>query len=293
MCAVRLAIFSIVCLIVWHGVQAQQSCPAILQIRVPTVANIFDPEQERLLGEIEAQEVERNYRAAADEELEAHVNAVAGRILSHLPRDQAPVRVLLIDTSGADAFSAGPERIYVTRKMVALLRNDDELAGLLGHELGHIQLHQNAIIVSHLFQKTLGVNAVSDRKDIAEKFERMLDSLDRDPKMLRKAAQIIDRQEMLFEHVADQYALYLTSAIGYSPQAFAELFSRSAELNDNSKSLLSGFFGTTTSNQWRLEEIKKNLKRLPRQCRENSPAASPEFLMWQAEVLSYPDWARR
>jgi predicted Zn-dependent protease len=82
------------------------------------------------------------------------------------------------DTIGS--FSAGPERIYITRKMVALLRNDDELAGLLGHELGNFLMHQNAIVVSQLFHKILAVNAVSDRTDIPEKLRRMLDSIDRE-----------------------------------------------------------------------------------------------------------------
>jgi len=61
-----------------------------------------------------------------------------------------------------------------------LLRNDDELAGLLGLELGHILAHQNAIIVRQLFHGILGVNVVSDRKDISDKLMRMFNSIDRD-----------------------------------------------------------------------------------------------------------------
>jgi hypothetical protein len=65
-------------------------------------------------------------------------------------------------------------------KIAALLRNDDELAGLLGLELGHILAHQNAIIVRQLFHGILGVNVVSDRKDISDKLMRMFNSIDRD-----------------------------------------------------------------------------------------------------------------
>jgi predicted Zn-dependent protease len=72
------------------------------------------------------------------------------------------------------------KRIYITRKMVALLRNDGEFAGLLGHELGHILAHQNAIIASQLFRKILDVNVVSDRKDISDKLICMFKSIDRD-----------------------------------------------------------------------------------------------------------------
>ena len=52
--------------------------------------------------------------------------------------------------------------------MITLLKNDDELAGLPGHELGHMLARQNATIMSQLFRRILGVNAVSDRRDISE-----------------------------------------------------------------------------------------------------------------------------
>jgi len=97
------------------------------------------------------------------------------------------VHVVVIDTPEAESFSVAPERIYITRKMVALLRNDDELAGLLGHELGHILAHQNAIIVSQLFREILGVNVVSDRKDISDKLISMFNSIDRDYEVVEKS----------------------------------------------------------------------------------------------------------
>jgi predicted Zn-dependent protease len=203
------------------------------------------------------------------------------------PRNQVLVRVIVIDTPEAESFRVAPERIYITRKMVALLRDDDELAGLLGHELGHILAHQNAIIVSQLFREILGVNVVSDRKDISDKLIRMFNSIDRDTKLSRKAAQIIDRLEGI-QNQADCVALYVSAAAGYSPQAYAELFDRSAGTNGSRSSILTDFFGTTTSSLRRLRETKKALKRLPRPCQEMVPVASPEFRTWQPQSYRAP-----
>ena len=66
-------------------VRAQQSCSVTLPTRIPTAANIFSAQQERMLGDIEAELLESNYHAACDEELAAHLNAVAGRVLSQFP----------------------------------------------------------------------------------------------------------------------------------------------------------------------------------------------------------------
>jgi len=215
-----------------------------------------------MLGDIEADLVESNYHAAHDEELAAHLNAVAGRVLSQPPRNQVLVHVIVIGTPEAESFSVAPERVYITRKMVALLKNDDEFAGSLGHELGRILAHQNAIIESQLFRKILGVNVVSDREDISDKLIRMFNSIDRDTKLSRKAAQIIDRQEGIQNQV-DCVALYVSAAAGYSPQAYAELFDRSAGTNGSSSSILPDFFGTTTSSLRGLREIKKGLEAAP------------------------------
>ena len=156
------------------------------------------------------------------------------------PRNQVLVRVIVIDTPETESFRVAPERIYITRKMVASLRNDDKLAGLLGHEL---------------CREILGVNVVSDRKDISDKLIRMFNSIDRDRKLSRKAAQIIDRQERI-QNQADCVTLYVSAAAGYSPQASAELFDRSAGTNGSSSSILTDFFGTTTSSLRRLRRLK-------------------------------------
>jgi len=295
---IRLPILSIVYLfaltvLVGAAVRAQESCSVTPALGIPAASNIFSAQQERDLGDVEAAWVESIYQVVHEDALTSHLNRVASRILSQFPPEQARVRVILIDAPEANSFSVAPERIYITRKMVAMLNNDDELAGLLGHELGHILMHENAIIVSQLFHQILGVNAVGDRKDISEKLRRMLDSFDRDNTSLRRAAQIIERQEGIRQYEADRVALYAAAAAGFSPQAYVELFDRSAGTHGGSGSVLTDFFGATTSNLRRLREIKKTLRQLPPPCREIVPAPSAEFLTWQAAVVSYPDLARR
>jgi predicted Zn-dependent protease len=273
--------------------QAQQSCSVPLAPRIPSGDQIFSIPNERILGDIESKWVESNYHPDHDEQLEDHLNAIAAKVLLQVTQDQSPVRVILIDTPDAESFSTGPERIYISRKMVGLLRNDDELAGLVGHELGHILMHQNALIVSQLFHGILGINAVSDREDISEKLRRMLESIDRDTKLQRKASQIMQKQEAILQNEADRVALYASAAAGYSPQAYVDLFDRSAGTNGSNGNILTDFFGSTTSNLRRLREIKKTLKQLPRPCREIAPVVSEEFLTWQAEVISGQDLACR
>ena len=118
---IRVPIPSTVCLFalavcVAGPARAQQPCSITPALKISTAANIFGVQQERTLGDIEAEWVESNYHVVHDNELAVHLNTAAGYILSQFPRDQAQVRIILIDTPGPDSFSTGPERIYISRR---------------------------------------------------------------------------------------------------------------------------------------------------------------------------------
>ena len=51
----------------------------------------------------------------------------------------------LIDVPTAEAFSIAGGHIYISRKIVAMTRSEDEMAGVLAHEMGHIVAHHAAI----------------------------------------------------------------------------------------------------------------------------------------------------
>lgn len=268
--------------------RAQQRCPAPPALSPAAGANIFSPQQELDLGDVEAEWLEKNYRVIHDDELAAHLNLIADRILVQLPATQLKFRVILIDTPAVNSFSVGAGRIYVTRKMIAFLRNDDELAGLLGHEMGHILTHQNAIEMTRRFHDILGVNAVTDRKDIFDDYNQMLDNIARNRSALLKTAERDQQQEEPHQYEADGVALYAAAVAGFSPQAFVEFFDRLAQTHGKTGNLLTDFFGATKPDEKRLREIHKSLSLLPQTCREIAPSApSAEFLVWQADVIAY------
>jgi predicted Zn-dependent protease len=286
--------FVIVLLVLFGGaVRAKQGCAVTPVLKIPSGRQIFNPQQERTLGDVEAEWVGANYPVVQEERLTSHLDAVASRVLSQFPAELAQVQVILVDIPIADAFSAGPNRIYITRKMVTLLNNDDELAGLLGHELGHLLTHQNAVTVTELFHEILGVDVVADRNDISEKLSRMMARIDEDKKAFHKAAQVIQRQEGIHQCEADRVAIYAAAGAGFSPQAYVELFDRSAKTSGSKDTPLADSFEAAGANKWRLHEIQNTLKRLPQACRGSVPTPSAEFLSWQAAVLSSPDLARR
>ena len=274
--------------------RAQQQCPAPPLLTPSPAANMFSPQQELDLGDVEAEWLEKNYRVVHDEELAARLNHVTDRILAQLPATQLKFRVILIDEPIVNSFSVGAGRIYVTRKMVAFLRNDDELAGMLGHEMGHILTHQNAIEMTRRFREILDVDSVGDRKDIFDKFNRMLDNVARNRNALVKIEEREWHDEEPHQYEADRVALYAAAAAGFSPQGLVDFYDRLAQTHGKSGNLLTDFFSLTTPGEKRLREIHKSEALLPASCRERPvSAASADFLAWQSEVIAYGGFGRR
>jgi hypothetical protein len=235
----------------------------------------------------------KNYHVIHDDELASRLNLTTNRILSQLPPTQLKFRIILIDSPLVNAFSVGAGRIYVTRKMVAFLRNDDELAGLLGHEMGHILTHQHAIEMTRVFHDILSVDAVSDRKDIFDKLNQLRDNIARNRNAYLKLVERARQQEEPHQYEADRVALFAVAAAGYSPQAFVDFFDRLAQTHGKTGNLLTDFFGKTTPDEKRLREIHKSEALLPQTCREIAASGpSTEFLAWQAEVISYSGLGR-
>lgn len=285
---ISIALLSLLAVMLGGVVCAQEKCPAPPALSAPTGANIFSPQQELDLGDVEAEWLEKNYHVIHDDELAGHLNLITSRILAQLPPTQLKFRVILIDTPVVNSFSVGAGRIYVTRKMIAFVRSDDELAGLLGHEMGHILTHQNAIEMTRNFHAFLGVDSVGDRKDIYDKFNRMLDSVGRNRDLLVKTVTREEREEEPHQYEADRVALYAVSAAGFSSQAFVEFFDRFAQTHGKSGNPLTDFFGATKPDEKRLREMHKSQALLPPACRELAPAPpSAEFLAWQADVTAY------
>lgn len=269
---------------------AQQSCPPPQALTATSSKNIFTPQQEIDLGDILAEMSERDLRVIHDDELAAHANDVARNILGHLPPNQLDFRVYIYNLPVVNSLSISGGRIYVSRKMVAFLHSDDELAALLSHEMGHILTHQTAIQMTLLLHDVLDVNSVGDRKDISDKVNKLFDNLARNPGALERVAAAEERNQ----DEADKMALYALAGAGYPPQSLLEFFDRLAETRGKTGNWLSDVFAETKPNELRLRLMRKSLESMPSSClRAAAESNNDEFLKWQARVIAYSGSGRK
>jgi WD40 repeat protein len=285
---VRVGIFPtlliVAAILVSPVVMAQKQCPPA---PIPTVdpgANMFNPQQEMDLGDAFAERFQREYHVIDDPAVTAYLQRVGDRLVQHLSANSMKFQFVLYDQPEAQAFGTAGGRIYVSRKLVGFMHSEDELAGLLGHELGHMVAHQTATEWTELFRKVIGVTSVSDRKDIFDKYQLFVDNEAKKP----DAWKNIEKAEEPNQIIADRLGLYASSVSGYDPRALVQFWDRFAETKGKTGSFFSDLFGATKPEQKRLRQLEAEMPSLPGPCGESRPSESPDdFIAWKTAVMNY------
>ena len=249
---------------------------------LPYGINMFSDEQEIALGDAMAEQISRRTKMIENEQLTAHLRSLGERLVQNLPPTKLNYRFYLIDLPEVNAFSIVGGRVYVSRKVVAFVRNDDELAGILAHELGHIVTHQSAIYMTGRFRDVLGVTQLGDREDVTGKFHKYIENAARKPVRPGSAAE-------KGQEVADEVAVFAVARAGYSPEAFVDALDRLQETHGKIGNWLTDLIGFDTLEQHRLREAVKHVAAVPQDCiGHGRPSAESEvFAAWQKLVIEY------
>ena len=72
-----------------------------------------------------------------NEEIEAFLTKLGNRMVDQLETPLFPYKFYLIDSEEPNAFAIPGGKVFVTRGLLALPINEDELAGVIGHEIIH------------------------------------------------------------------------------------------------------------------------------------------------------------
>jgi predicted Zn-dependent protease len=110
----------------------------------------FSPEQEYYLGRAVAANAIARYGLDPDEKRQDYVRLVGAAIVAlseRLPATYGGYHFAVLDTDIANGISGPGGFVLVTRGAVERCRNEEELAGILAHELAHVSLRHGEQIL--------------------------------------------------------------------------------------------------------------------------------------------------
>ena len=123
--------------------------------------SLMSEEQEIGLGKQMDGEVRREMGLYEDAELQRYVESVGQRLAKASERPNLPWHFSVVDEPAINAFALPGGYIYLTRGILPFLDNEAELAGVLGHEIGHVTARHSAQQYTKATTAGIGVTLLS------------------------------------------------------------------------------------------------------------------------------------
>jgi len=189
-----------------------------------------------------------------DPELQKYVNEIGLWVALQSERPALPWHFGVNSSDHINAFAAPGGYIIVTKGMIRQLRNEAELAGVLGHEISHVtrKHHLNALRKSAMVDLLgEGVSAATDTKHA-----ELVRKLSGPTKELY--ARGLDKGD---EFEADRVGVALAARAGYDPYGLPAVLTTLATADPND-SFLSLLYKTHPLPQVRLDKLAPGLATL-------------------------------
>lgn len=179
-------------------------------------------EQEIQMGREATQQVEASIGLVENPELQSYVSRIGQELAATSERPDLPWSFEVVDDPVVNAFALPGGFIYVTRGILAHFQSEAELAGVLGHEIGHVTARHsvNQLSRQQLGQLGLGVGMV-----LSEDIRRYGDVLQAGLGLLSLKYSRDDETE------SDELGVRYMGRAGYEPEALIGVFEMLASVS--------------------------------------------------------------
>src|SRR5215212_3095239 len=138
--------------------------------------NIVSESQELAIGQQSHAEIIQQFGVYDEKpELNRLVDRIGHELASKSERPNLPWTFTVLDTPIVNAMALPGGYIYVTRGMLERINSDDELAGVIGHEIAHVTARHSAQQISkqQLAQFGLVLGAVVAGPEVLQQYGQL------------------------------------------------------------------------------------------------------------------------
>jgi beta-barrel assembly-enhancing protease len=167
-----------------------------------------------------------------DARVQAYVNRVGMWLALQSERPDLRWRFAVLDDTDINAFAAPGGYVFITKGLLARMRNEAELAGVLAHEIGHVvAMHHLAAIRKEARMKLAGM-AVQAALEERGKDTEQLRALAGGAKVVYSRG--LDRRD---EYDADRIGVTLAAKAGYDPYGLVTVLQTLERMNQDASEL--------------------------------------------------------
>jgi beta-barrel assembly-enhancing protease len=213
--------------------------------------NVTDDEEKQLGEQVSAQ-LRNRFGVMQDEKVTKYVTLVGSVLAQASTKPKVDWKFVVLDTDGVNAYAAPGGYVHITRGLLGLMKNEAELAGVLGHELTHITERHTIEAIKQGKLVNMGGEAAGSGGGLRQQF------------ISRMAAAAFNKVfEGQFsqgdENESDRIGSQLANKTGYAPNGIAEVLKK-IQARNGSRSDRNGMFASHPSIKERIANNEKLIK---------------------------------
>jgi predicted Zn-dependent protease len=121
---------------------------------------LMSASQEIAIGKDADQQVRQEMGVYNEPSLQRYISDIGQRMAKISERPQLPWQFAVVDQPAVNAFAIPGGFIYLTRGILPFLDNEAELAGVIGHEIGHVTARHSVQQYTRQIGGTIGLTAL-------------------------------------------------------------------------------------------------------------------------------------
>ncbi len=210
-------------------------------------AYLISTEREVAVGESVARHIEEQFTMSTDLDLNARVSAIAKRIVEVCDRKELVYTVRIIDHEDeVNAFALPGGFIYIFKELIDKTDSDDEIAGVIAHEIGHITARHaiKRMQAQHGYNLLMALSVATGQGQMAGGVHLAF-------------ASVVSAYSRQDEMEADTLAVRYLQRAGYDPMAIATFLEKLLEISASRPSRSFSYWRTHPYTSQRIAMVTK------------------------------------
>jgi predicted Zn-dependent protease len=253
----------------------------IVGVAAVVMACGISTQQEVELGTSYSQQINAQLPIVSDPEINRYINVLGDSIAKLSDERNLDWHFYIVDSREVNAFAVPGGFIYVNRGLIERARNLSMLAGVLGHEIGHVIQRHSVEQMQKMQQAQIGVTLGCILTRICENQATgaLIDVA---------GTAVFAKFSRDDEREADQVGITYVMRAGIDPRGIPAMFRVLLEERNRSPAAVEGWFSTHPLEEERIQETEAAIRQIDEAILETLTTDTPNYQEFRRRVMSLP-----
>ena len=233
------------------------------------------------MGADYAQKISRELPLIQDAELTRYINVLGDSIARIADARNLDWQFAIVDSPEVNAFAVPGGFIYINRGLIERAQSMAQVAGVLGHEIGHVTMRHSIQQMQKAQGANIGITAVCILTSICNS-EASQAAINIGANAAFASFSRADEDQ------ADEVAIPYMVAAGIDPNGIPEMFRILLDERTRKPGALDAWFRSHPLEEDRIEAAKRRIAALPAESLRGLTRDTPNFQTFKARLASLP-----